>query len=69
MAKNPAAVALGRRGGKARLTTMTAEQRQEIARKAVNARWAKAKKKKAAAKGKRKFAPLGNLAQQLKEKP
>lgn len=30
--KHPAAVALGRRGGKARLTTMTAEQRSAIAR-------------------------------------
>jgi len=32
--KNPAAVALGRRGGKARLKTMTPEQRSAIARKA-----------------------------------
>jgi len=35
--KNPAAVALGRRGGKARLTKLTPEQRSEIARKAGKA--------------------------------
>jgi hypothetical protein len=47
--KDPIAVELGRRGGlkggKKRLETMTPEQRQESARKAVEARWAKAKKK------------------------
>jgi len=41
--KNPAAVALGRlggkKGGKARAAKLTAEQRQEIARKAAKARW------------------------------
>jgi len=41
--KDPNAVALGRKGGKARLRTMTPEQRQEIARKAIAARWARAK--------------------------
>jgi general stress protein YciG len=41
MRKDPNAVALGRKGGKARLTKMTKEKRQEIARKAVNARWVK----------------------------
>ena len=50
--KNPAAVALGRRGGliggHARAANMTAEERSESARKAVQARWAKAKKKKSA---------------------
>lgn len=30
--KNPAAVSLGRKGGKARLTKMTAEERRAIAR-------------------------------------
>jgi hypothetical protein len=40
--KNPAAVALGRRGGKATAENRTAEQRSEAARKAVKARWAKA---------------------------
>ncbi|MBI3680716.1 MAG: hypothetical protein HY235_09995 [Acidobacteria bacterium] len=45
--KDPAAVKLGRRGGKARLRTMTPEQRSEHARMAVMARWAK----KAAKKG------------------
>jgi hypothetical protein len=46
-AKNPAAVALGRKGGKnggpARAAKLTPEQRSESARKAVQARWAKAK--------------------------
>ena len=37
--RNPHAVALGRKGGKARLTKLTAEQRREIARKAARARW------------------------------
>jgi hypothetical protein len=44
MAKDPAAVSLGRRGGKARLTTMTAKERKEIAQGAARARWAKVKK-------------------------
>jgi hypothetical protein len=46
--KNPHAVALGRRGGskggKLRAQKLSAEQRREIARKAVLARWAKYKK-------------------------
>lgn len=41
--KDPAAVALGRRGGlkggKARAAKMTPEERSEAARKAANARW------------------------------
>lgn len=37
MSKNPHAVILGRKGGKARLTTMTPEERKERARKAVQA--------------------------------
>ena len=45
--KNPAAVELGRKGGKkggpARAAKMTAQERSESARKAVLARWAKAK--------------------------
>ena len=45
--KNPAAVALGRLGGKkgglARAKKLTAEQRREIAKKAAQARWAKKK--------------------------
>jgi hypothetical protein len=41
--KNPAAVALGRRGGKARAKSLTAEQRRKIARKAAAARWNKAR--------------------------
>ena len=47
--KNPHAVALGRlgglKGGKARTARLSAEQRRELARKAVLARWAKVKKK------------------------
>lgn len=43
--KNPAAVALGRlgglKGGKARASKLTPEQRKEIAKKAANARWGK----------------------------
>jgi hypothetical protein len=42
--KNPAAVALGRRGGKARVQNQTAEQRSESARRAAEARWAKTEK-------------------------
>ena len=45
--KNSAAVALGRKGGKkggpARAAKLTPKQRSESARKAVQARWAKAK--------------------------
>jgi len=45
--KNPAAVALGRKGGKkggpARAAALTPEQRSASARKAVQARWVKAK--------------------------
>jgi hypothetical protein len=41
--KDPAAVALGRKGGliggKRRLETMTPEQRSEVARKAAAVRW------------------------------
>lgn len=43
--KNPAAVALGRRGGlkggRARASKLTAERRKEIAQRAAKARWAK----------------------------
>lgn len=37
--KNPAAVALGRRGGSARASKLTAEQRTEVARKGAQSRW------------------------------
>jgi len=44
--KNPAAVALGRLGGKkggpARAAKLTAEQRRDIAQRAAQARWDKA---------------------------
>jgi hypothetical protein len=39
--KDPGAVRLGRKGGLARLRTMSPEQRSEIARQAANARWGK----------------------------
>lgn len=44
--KNPHAVNLGRLGGKARIKKITPERRQEIARNAARARWAKESKKK-----------------------
>jgi hypothetical protein len=37
--KDPAAVALGRKGGKARAAGMSARKRKEIARKAAKTRW------------------------------
>jgi hypothetical protein len=37
--KNPAAVALGRMGGKARAAGMSAKKRKEIAKKAAEQRW------------------------------
>jgi len=46
--KNPAAVALGRRGGKkggpARAEKLTPEERSEIARIAANSRWSERRK-------------------------
>jgi len=52
--KNPAAVALGRLGGKAaagraqaaRWADTTAEERRAIMRKVIEARWGKAKRKR-----------------------
>jgi hypothetical protein len=43
--KNPAAVALGRRGGKKRAEVLSEKELSEQGRKAVLARWKKAKKK------------------------
>ena len=48
--KNAAAVALGRKGGKKRAESLSAEQLSEQGRKAVQARWKAAKKKPAAPK-------------------
>jgi len=39
--KDPAAVALGRKGGKARAAALGKRKRKEIARKAAASRWAK----------------------------
>jgi len=53
--KNPAAVALGRlggrKGGPARAHALTAERRREIARKAASARWAHQEKTDARKEG------------------
>jgi hypothetical protein len=43
--KNPAAVALGRKGGRTRMKNMTSEERINLARQAANARWEKKKGK------------------------
>jgi hypothetical protein len=40
--RDPAAVALGKKGGKARAENLTAEQRSEIAKKGATSRWKKA---------------------------
>jgi hypothetical protein len=42
--KNPAAVELGRKGGKRSAERLTHEQRKEKARKAAQARWTKLEK-------------------------
>ena len=39
--RHAAAVTLGKKGGKARASKLTAEQRREIAKKAAQARWQK----------------------------
>lgn len=39
--KDPAAAAMGRKGGRARAEVMTSERRVEIARDAANRRWGK----------------------------
>jgi hypothetical protein len=43
--KDPAAVALGRKGGLSRTKNMTAEERTKLARLAAKARWDKKKGK------------------------
>jgi len=42
--KDPAAVALGKKGGKARAENLAKDRRVEIAREAAKTRWAKKKK-------------------------
>jgi hypothetical protein len=44
--KNPAAVQLGRKGGRATAKKLTAEQRKQNARAAARARWAKEQKQR-----------------------
>ena len=41
--KDPAAMALGEKGGKARAKVLSAKRRKEIAKKAAKARWNKRK--------------------------
>jgi len=48
--KDPAAVALGRKGGKNSRVNLTPEQATELARKAAAARWKDKPTKKAATK-------------------
>lgn len=43
--KNPAAVALGKKGGKARAKKLTAKELSDQGRRAIQARWAKTKEK------------------------
>ena len=50
--KNPAAVALGRRGGRARAIKVKADERADIAKRAAAVRWGKAR----AARGKKEPA-------------
>ncbi|MGA2769985.1 MAG: hypothetical protein ABSG26_04125 [Bryobacteraceae bacterium] len=51
--KNPAAVALGKRGAKARLVKLTPEKRTEVAKKAAAARWGKPEAASAMARSKK----------------
>jgi hypothetical protein len=44
--KNPAAVALGRKGGKNSRKNLSEEEKKELAQRAANARWAGTKKKR-----------------------
>jgi hypothetical protein len=43
--KNPAAVALGKLGGRARMNALTPAQRKALGRKAIRARWDKKERK------------------------
>jgi hypothetical protein len=43
LGKDPAAAALGRKGGAARAKSMSAEKRAEIAKRAAKSRWNKSK--------------------------
>jgi len=43
--KDPSAVKLGKKGGAARAKKLTPARRSEIAKKAVEARWAKERRK------------------------
>ena len=45
-AKNPHAVAMGKIGGKARMASLTPEERSELGRAAVEERWKRARERK-----------------------
>src|ERR1700738_2997120 len=45
--KDPAAVALGRKGGRARAEALSKKRRKEIARKAAKERWSRERKSQA----------------------
>jgi hypothetical protein len=45
MTKNPHAVALGKKGGRARASRLSAARRREIAKMGAKARWAKRRPK------------------------
>jgi hypothetical protein len=47
--KDPAAVALGRKGGKKRAENMSRQERADLAKKAATARWSRAKRAKRSA--------------------
>jgi hypothetical protein len=51
--KSSAAVALGKRGAKARMTKMTAEERSNVAHSAAMARWSKLTPEERSAAGQR----------------
>jgi hypothetical protein len=52
--KNPHAVALGKKGGKARKVALSPARRSEIARQAVTTHWDRVRAAQVAAKPKRK---------------
>lgn len=56
------AAEFGKEGGKTRAKNMTPEERKNAARKAVQARWAKAKLRKQKQK-----SPVSNLSSELKK--
>jgi len=67
--KNPAAVALGRKGGKATAQKRTAEERSAAAKKAVEARWTRLRElSKEIGSGTRKLLKESRAAQARRAK-